>query len=275
MPAEDQVHLLVAPPVDRRAAPAEREDAVDDPLPPLLGRVAERREVGDEADVPEHERDGEVRRDREHVPRQRAAELRPHAGDVRERVQPVEEPRPAHVQQREHARAHDREDRHRLGEAVDARPPLLVHQQQDRGDQRAGVADADPPHEVDDREAPGDRDVDAPDADADVEQPADRRSPGSAAGRSRPGSRSTSRAGAGRSRTTPPIASPTDTRPCLFCTSGCISGSSGSPSGGRVPGGSSAVATSGPLLRHGRDSDSADAARCVSRGIVFSSASRP
>ena len=60
--------------------------------------------------------------------------------------------------------------RHRLGEAVDRRPPLLVQQQQDGRDQRAGVADADPPHEVGDGEAPGHRDVDAPDADALDEQ---------------------------------------------------------------------------------------------------------
>ena len=54
-----------------------------------------------------------------------------------------------------------------------AGPPLLVQQQEDRRDQRAGVADADPPDEVDDREAPGHRDVDAPDADADVKEPGD------------------------------------------------------------------------------------------------------
>ena len=48
-------------------------------------------------------------------------------------------------------------------------------QQQDRRDQRAGVADADPPDEVDDGEAPGDRDVDAPDADALDEQVGERR----------------------------------------------------------------------------------------------------
>ncbi len=46
-------------------------------------------------------------------------------------------------------------------------------QQQDGRDQRAGVADADPPHEVDDGEAPGHRDVDAPDADALEQQIAD------------------------------------------------------------------------------------------------------
>ena len=64
------------------------------------------------------------------------------------------------------AGAGDREERHRLGEAVDRRAPLLPEQKQDGGDERAGVADADPPDEIDDREAPADRDVDAPDADA-------------------------------------------------------------------------------------------------------------
>ena len=41
-----------------------------------------------------------------------------------------------------------------------------VDQPQDRGDQRAGVADADPEHEVGEVEAPEDRPVDAGDADA-------------------------------------------------------------------------------------------------------------
>ena len=109
-------------------------------------------------------------------------------------------------------------------------------QQQNRGDQRAGVADADPPHEVDDREAPGDRDVDAPDADAHVEEPADRddqhlqqREAGQEA--DPPAARvlvaEDDRRRWRRRRTT---------RSCLFCTSGCISGSSGSSAGeaGRV-----------------------------------------
>ena len=49
----------------------------------------------------------------------------------------------------------------------------LLQQQQNGGDQRAGVADTDPPDEVDDGEAPADRDVDAPDADAPEKQVAD------------------------------------------------------------------------------------------------------
>ena len=75
--------------------------------------------------------------------------------------------------QREQQRADDREQRHRLGEAVDRRAPLLLEQQQDRGDQRAGVADTDPPDEVDDAERPADRDVVPPDADALVQRPGD------------------------------------------------------------------------------------------------------
>ena len=75
------------------------------------------------------------------------------------------------MQHREHARAHHREKRHGFGEAVDRIAPRLIQQQQNRRDQRAGVADTDPPDEVDDRESPADRDVDAPDADALDEQP--------------------------------------------------------------------------------------------------------
>src|SRR5207249_1264335 len=86
----------------------------------------------------------------------------------------VEELRAPEVEKREETGAHDREDRHRLGEAIDRLPPALAEEEQDRGDERAGVADPDPPDEVRDREAPGDRHVDAPDADPDPEQRADR-----------------------------------------------------------------------------------------------------
>ena len=117
-------------------------------------------------DVPEEQRNGEVRRNREHIPHERAAQLRPQAHRVRVRHDPVEDPRAAQVQQRKHPRAGDGEKRHRLREAVDGVAPLLEDQQQDGRDERARVADADPPDEVDDGEPPRHRDVDAPDADA-------------------------------------------------------------------------------------------------------------
>src|SRR6478672_3540184 len=50
--------------------------------------AAPRREDRDQANVPEHQRHGEVRGDGEHVPGERGPELRPHPGHVRDRVQP-------------------------------------------------------------------------------------------------------------------------------------------------------------------------------------------
>src|SRR5207244_3243068 len=102
----------------------------------------------------------------EHVPDERTAPLWPKLHRVRDGQQPVEEPRPAHVEQRVEAGAGDREERHGFGEAVDAGPPLLVQQEQDRRYERARMADADPPHEIDDVEAPADGNVDTEDADA-------------------------------------------------------------------------------------------------------------
>ena len=74
------------------------------------------------------------------------------------------------MQQREHAGAGYGEQRHGLGEAVDGIAPALIQQQQNRRNQRAGVSDSDPPHEVRDGESPADRDLDAPNADAFGEQ---------------------------------------------------------------------------------------------------------
>ena len=75
------------------------------------------------------------------------------------------------MQNRKHAGARDGEQRHGFRKSVDRRAPVLFEQKQDRRDQRARVADSDPPDEIDDGESPGDGDHDAPDADAPVEQP--------------------------------------------------------------------------------------------------------
>ncbi len=170
---EDQVRALVVPPVTVAAPPAEGEGAVDHPPDLGLAAVAQGGQVRDEARVPEEQRDREVGRDREDVPHERALEVRPHAHLVRDREHVVVEPRAADVDAGEEARAHDREDGHRLGEAVDAGAPLLPEQEEDGGDQRAGVTDTDPPDEVGDVPGPGDRAVVAPRADAHREEVAE------------------------------------------------------------------------------------------------------
>ena len=135
------------------------------------GAVAHRGQVGDEADDPEHDRHGGVGRHGEHVPDERAAELGPQPHRVRVGEQPVgRQPGTPRVEQREERRAGHGEDRHGFGEPADRHAPLLLEEQQNRRDQRARVADADPPHEVDDVERPADWNVVAPDEDALVEQ---------------------------------------------------------------------------------------------------------
>ena len=74
---QQQVRRLVAMPVPRRTAPAHRQHAVDHLRQAVLGAVAQRGQIGNQADEPEQQRDRDVGRDREHVPHQRAAELRP------------------------------------------------------------------------------------------------------------------------------------------------------------------------------------------------------
>jgi hypothetical protein len=69
-------------------------------------------------------------------------------------------------QGREEPRGHDREDRHRLGGAVDRRAEAGPEQVQDRRDQRSRVADTDPEHERDDVDAPHHRRVVAGDAES-------------------------------------------------------------------------------------------------------------
>src|SRR2546430_1656362 len=61
------------------------------------------------------------------------------------------------VHEREHARTHDGEQRHRLGSAIDRGTPALLQEQKNRGDQSAGVTDTDPPDEIDDRKSPAHR----------------------------------------------------------------------------------------------------------------------
>ena len=161
-------------PLPHGAPPSEGEETVDE-LPGAGFRpIANRRQVRDQADVPEQDRDGSVDADREDVPEKRAPEVGPHAHLVREREHPVGDPDASHVDPRERQGAHDREDGHRLRRAVDRGAPFLAEEEEDRRDERPGVPDPDPEHEVRDVPRPADGDVEAPDADPLPEQPRDR-----------------------------------------------------------------------------------------------------
>ena len=84
-------------PLPHGAPPSEGEDAVGELPGAGLRPIAHRRQVRDQADVPEQERDGSAHADREDVPEKRAPEVGPHAHLVREREHPVGDPDASHV----------------------------------------------------------------------------------------------------------------------------------------------------------------------------------
>ena len=131
--------------------------------------VAQRREIRNEPQVPEHRGDDEVGGHREHIPQQRRREIHPEGMLVGIRRQIQREPGASRVQQREDRRAHDGKDRHGFGESRYAVSPPLTEEEQDGGDQCPRVSDADPEHEVHDIKAPGDGLVDAPHTEAIIE----------------------------------------------------------------------------------------------------------
>ncbi len=176
------VGLGPALPMRRRAAPAARGDAVDLRaqqaallcLRVLESAVAQRREVRQQADIPEGEGDHQKADDVDRVPVERAAELRPQPERVRVGQIPVEKPRPPEMNDRIGARGGRGDDRHRLGDPVDAAAPFDAEQHERRGGEHPAAGDADPPIVGNDIERPRHRDVVAPDAGTEPEQPSER-----------------------------------------------------------------------------------------------------
>ena len=154
MPGQQNVQSFVTLPVTGRTTPAQAQNSVNLFGQRMVGLLAHGGKVRNQTHIPENQRNGEVGRNREDVPHQRTAELRPHAHAAGIGEHPVNQPGTAHVQQREHAGASHGEQRHGFGETVDGVAPGLLQQQQNGGDQRTGVTDTDPPDEIDDGEAP-------------------------------------------------------------------------------------------------------------------------
>src|SRR4029079_18232162 len=119
----------------------------------------------DEAEVPEEERDDEVRRDRDDVPRERTPELRPDGHRARVWSEPIEEPRSTEVQQRKEPGLQYGEERHRFGKTIDRSSPPLLEQQEKGRDEGPSVTDPHPPHEVGDAERPCNGNVVPPNTD--------------------------------------------------------------------------------------------------------------
>src|SRR5262245_6493499 len=127
---EETVSDPVMAEVPHRATPPQGEHAVYASAPELGGLIPYGCQIGQQARVPEEEAHREVGEDRRGVPRQRALELRPDVHGRRVRDHPVREPRPPEMQEWIEASLDDGEQRHRLREAIDARAPSLLEEEQ-------------------------------------------------------------------------------------------------------------------------------------------------
>ncbi len=168
------IQRMIMPPLAAGAAEAQRHHAIQDLLAAGRRPVAQRGEIRQQTQIPEHHRRRHIGQDGEEIPQQRTAKLRPQTHGVRVGEQPVEEPRPPQMQDRIDPGTGRAEQRHRFGDPVDRVAPLRPGQKEQCRNECAAAGDGDPPDVVDDGEAPGDRPVDAPDADAGIEQIQDR-----------------------------------------------------------------------------------------------------
>ncbi len=161
-------------PVPSRTSPAHGQHSVDD-LKRLAARaVTQSGEIRNQSDEPEQRRDRAISGNREHVPHQWAAKLWPDPHRVWIGEHPVKQPWATSVQQWKQAGGGNRKERHRFRKTVDRGTPLLTQQQQDGGNQGAGVTNTNPPNKVDDVERPTNGYVVAPDADAGEDEMGDR-----------------------------------------------------------------------------------------------------
>ena len=162
---QEDVGLAEVVPFPVGAAPSQRNDAVELLAQPA-GLIARRGQVRNRPQVEEDGGHGEVGRHRKDVPHQWGLEVGPEEARVGVGDEPVRVPDAAHVDEREEAGGHDREHRHRLREPVDRLPPGRAEEEEDGGDERARVGNADPEHEGGDVGAPADGGVQSRQADA-------------------------------------------------------------------------------------------------------------
>ena len=74
---QDAIGRVIVPPLAVRAAEAQCQHAVEDLLAARRRVIAHRREIREQAEIPEQDRGDDIGQDREEIPQQRAAELRP------------------------------------------------------------------------------------------------------------------------------------------------------------------------------------------------------
>ncbi len=154
-----------AMPLLRIPLPSERQKRVKF-LAPAVSQVASRGSIGNDRQKKKNHAARQIGEDGDKIPQQRRAKIWPDVALARIRHQPEEKPRPSQVADRYDRANGERENRDCLGATRDWSAPSRIRQAQNRGDQRAGVADADPENEIGNVESPEHRPVQAPHAKA-------------------------------------------------------------------------------------------------------------
>ena len=163
---EQEVGLLVVAPGPRATPPTQAQQPVQELAEGVLGAISRDRQVRQQPRVPEQGADREIGADGHDIEHQRRQKVGPQQPLVGDRKHVVNLPDPAQVDEGEKPGTADREHGHGLGRARDRVAPTGPEQVQDGRNERPGVGDTDPEHEIDEVGAPGHGDVLAADADA-------------------------------------------------------------------------------------------------------------
>ena len=126
-------------------------------LSPAARLIPHDSHVGHHAEREKEGARGEIRSDRENVPRERRAEVGPESAEIRYGQDPVSNPDASKVYEGKQSGCCEAEDCDSFGAAVDSCTPFNAEEKEDRGDQRARVRDTDPEHECRNVHRPSDR----------------------------------------------------------------------------------------------------------------------
>ena len=142
-------------PLLRRSPPSEREGPVDAAAHPG-GPIPDNGEIGNHGEKEKQEAASEIGVDGKEIPHERRPEIRPDEPLARIGKQPKRQPRTAEMDQGKHRADHQRKSGDHLRAAGHRTTPPGIHEPKNRGDQRAGMTDPNPEHEVGDVETPVD-----------------------------------------------------------------------------------------------------------------------
>ena len=162
--SKQHICLLVATPLSSRPSPTKCSDTVHNLPRPRRRTVAQGGQVRNHSHVPKHHRNRCIGRHRKHIPEQGTTEIRPHRQVLAWiGCEPVNKPHTSDMNGWKNPSAHDSKNGHRFGKPIDTGSPMLSKQKENGGNQRTGMANADPKHKVHDRPRPEHRSVVAPD----------------------------------------------------------------------------------------------------------------